>query len=142
MCADIYIGSADGRNAYSDLNVKEAQQLWHAFEVFLAGFMGDTSGEPLKLMEISTEKKEKLISPIELGASEFTLIRQVCISIQHDLRFPVETQAQTEQILSDSPLRFPALFVARETQRNQSPREIAVFIESLTRLNETSVFLV
>jgi hypothetical protein len=77
MCADIYIGSADGRtatSAYSNLNFKEARRLWDTFEVFLAGFRRDASVEPLRLMEISTEKKAKLISPIEFGASEFTLI--------------------------------------------------------------------
>ena len=93
-------------------------------------------------MEISTEKKEKLISTIELGASELVQIRQVWISIQHDLRFPVETQAEIEQILSDNPLRFPALFVIKETQRSQTSWDIAVIMASLACLNESSVFLV
>jgi hypothetical protein len=53
MCADIYIGSAEGRNAtsaYSDLNFKEARRLWGTFAVFLAGFREETPGKSLRLM--------------------------------------------------------------------------------------------
>gem|GEM_PF-3913453 len=62
MCADMYIGSADGRNAtsaYSDLNLKEARRLWDTFAVFLAGFREEGFGEPLRLMGISTGKERK-----------------------------------------------------------------------------------
>jgi hypothetical protein len=67
MCADRYIGSADGRNAtstYSELNFKEARRLWDTFELFLAGFREETPGKSLRLMGISIEKKAKLISLI------------------------------------------------------------------------------
>jgi hypothetical protein len=54
----------------------------------------------------------------------------------------LETPGQIEEILDAAGLRFPALFVIKETQRSQTFWDIAVIMESLACLNESSIFLV
>ena len=129
-------------STYSELNFKEAQQLWDAFEVFLRGFRQKDPGDLLVFGKILIQKQQELTRLIELGASELVPIGQVWTAIRLDLKFSLETQGQIEEILDAAALRFPALFVIKETQRNQTPWDIAIIMASLTCFNETSVFLV
>jgi hypothetical protein len=127
-------------NAFSELNYREAQQVWDIFEAFIKGFREKDPDYLLDFVNIMIGKQKELTRLIALGASELAPVRHLWISIRLDLKFPVETQGQIEAILSAAALRCPALFVIKEMQRNHISLEDAEILASLASVHQTSIF--
>jgi len=127
-------------NAFSELNYREAQQVWDIFEAFIKGFREKDPDYLLDFVTIMIGKQKELTRLIALGASELVPVRRLWISIRFDLKFPVETQGQIEEMLSAASLRFPALFVIKETRRNQTSWDDALIMASLACVHQTSIF--
>jgi hypothetical protein len=122
-------------NAFLELNYREAQQVWDIFEALTKGFREKDPDYLLDFVNIMIGKQKELTRLIALGASELAPVRHLWISIRLDLKFPVETQGQIEEILSAAALRCPALFVIKEMQRNHISLEDAQILASLACFN-------
>jgi len=138
----ISAGKSKGKrmNVFSDLYFREAQQVLDTFEAFLRQFGQIDSDELLEFVQTIFRKQKELTRQVELGASELLPVLHLWISIRLDLTFPVETKGQVEELLSAAALRFPALFVIKETQRNHASWDDALIMASLACVHQTSIF--